>query len=368
MAFLPLLLVLLVARSAASSWSSLLEECPGWPILGIGGMGGMGGIGGMGGQVPPASAAVTPRRAAARCRWCRASRARARRRGRASPAPRRPGRSGRTPRRPRPGCPDHDAQLSLGGDVLGDLAQRSVRLQGDAGRRPVGRLPRACRRIEERHQRRGRATTRVTAGPVPPRPGARRDGGRRASRRRPGRPWRPPSAAPRCSRWQRAPRRRRRRGCARPPRTRRPGCRADRGSRAWRRGEHRGHERHREDGEAGAQLDPGGAGSSATRAITDCTKSTGGSGSARRKVLLHLPVLLGEGGAVGAVAEVREGVRVVLRRADQQGLQLGAGVHWASSVVICRRSFSRARNSRAMIVPGATPITCAISFVVRFCT
>ena len=39
-----------------------------------------------------------------------------------------------------------------------------------------------------------------------------------------------------------------------------------------------------------------------------------------------------------------------------------------SSVFILRRSFSRARNSRAMMVPGATPITWAISFVVRFCT
>ena len=40
---------------------------------------------------------------------------------------------------------------------------------------------------------------------------------------------------------------------------------------------------------------------------------------------------------------------------------LGAGC-------ITLRSFSRARNRRAMMVPGATPITSAISLVVRRCT
>jgi hypothetical protein len=50
-------------------------------------------------------------------------------------------------------APDHHAELALGGDALGDVAQRSVGLEGDADRRFPGRSVRGrSSQCEERHQ------------------------------------------------------------------------------------------------------------------------------------------------------------------------------------------------------------------------
>src|SRR5690606_41007701 len=89
------------------------------------------------------------------------------------------------------------------------------------------------------------------------------------------------------------------------------------------------------------------------------------------QLALEQPVLLEDVGAPFTVLEMGE--RPLLTIVEVQGEALGLGAtgraHVAtSSCAIMRRSFSRARKSRAMMVPGATPMMSAISRVVRRCT
>lgn len=88
------------------------------------------------------------------------------------------------------------------------------------------------------------------------------------------------------------------------------------------------------------------------------------------EVLLHQPVLLHDGGTEGALGGVVQGGAFARFQLGEEHLEVGTLLlaHVGSSVVIFLRSFSRARNRRAMMVPGAQPRICAISFVVRFWT